>query len=270
MKNVLITGVCGGMGSAAARLLIESGYAVYGLDKCDSCAINGVNYQKADLLGGDISAAVAAFDEVEFDAIAHFAGIYDAYSLLEISREEIERDFKINVFGAYEVNKAFFPQLKSGGQIVITTSELAPLDPLPFTGIYGITKTALEKYAETLRIEAALLGVKVSVIRPGAVKTPLLGASNTALDRFCDNTELYSCNADNFRRIVNGVESKCVPPEKIAKTLKRALEAKRPKYVYNINRNFLLRVFSCLPRRFQVWALTKIITKKPPKTRNID
>ena len=61
--------------------------------------------------------------------------------------------------------------LKNGSKILITTSELAPLDPLPFTGIYAVTKGALDKYAYSLRMELQLLGMRVSVLRAGAVDT---------------------------------------------------------------------------------------------------
>ena len=96
--------------------------------------------------------------------------------------------FDVNVFGAYRINKTFLPLLKKGSRIVITTSELAPLDPLPFTGVYAITKSALEKYAYSLRMELQLLDIDVVVLRPGAVKTSMLGDSTTALDKFCKKT----------------------------------------------------------------------------------
>lgn len=263
MNTILITGICGGMGAAAAKLLIHDGYAVYGIDKKDTCDINGVVYAKADITDPEeLDGAAAKFNGVRFDAIAHFAGIYDMNSLIEISERDFEKICRINFFGAFFVNKKFFKQLKEKGKIIITSSELAPLDPLPFTGLYAMTKTALEKYADALRMEVNSLGVSVSVIRPGAVNTNLINDSTAALDRLCDNTELYSCNAKNFRAIVNSVETKSVSPEKIAKTLEKALKAKKPRYVYNLNRNFWLRLLSAMPKRFQVWIITKIISKK--------
>ena len=48
------------------------------------------------------------------------------------------------------------PLLKKGSKIIITTSELAPLDPVPFTGSYAVTKGALDKYAYSLRMELQL------------------------------------------------------------------------------------------------------------------
>jgi NAD(P)-dependent dehydrogenase (short-subunit alcohol dehydrogenase family) len=164
----------------------------------------------------------AAFNEVkavtdELFAIVHFAGVYMLDSLIEMEEEAFDKIFKINVYGAFYINKIFASMLKKGSRILITTSELASLDPLPFTGIYAVTKGALDKYAYSLRMELQLLGISVSVFRAGAVSTGMLGVSTDALDRFCEKTTTYQCNAVRFKKIVNGVEAKNIPPEKIAK-----------------------------------------------------
>ena len=142
---------------------------------------------------------------------------------------------------------------------MITTSELAPLDPLPFTGLYAVTKSALDKYAYSLRMEVQLLGISVSVLRPGAVQTDMLGVSTSDLDKFCENTKLYACNATRFKRIVEGVEAKKVPAEKVAKKTLKILKAKRPRYVYNLNRNPLLRLLNVLPCRMQTWIIKQVL-----------
>lgn len=123
-----------------------------------------------------------------------------------------------------------------------------------------MSKAALKKYAYSLRIEVNLLGISVSIIRPGAAKTGLLNDSTNALERFCTTTKIYQCNAKKFRQIVDSVESHNIAPEAIAKLALKALEAKRPRFVYNINRNILLRLLNALPDRMQV-AIIKIILK---------
>ena len=192
-------------------------------------------------------------------AIVHFAGIYRLDSLVEMDEKRFIGIFDVNLFGAYRVNKTFLPLLEKGGRILLTTSELAPLSPLPFTGIYAVTKTALERYASALRMELQLLGIDVSVIRPGAVKTGLLSDSRKELDRFCANTRIYTYNAERFKKIVNHTEAKNVPPETVSKTALRALAARKPKYVYNINRNPLLRILNALPARRQTAVIGKIL-----------
>ena len=188
--------------------------------------------------------------------------MYDLDSLIEIDENRFDKIFQVNLFGVYRVNKEFFSLLKNKSRIVITTSELAPLDPLPFTGLYGITKTALEKYAFSLRMELQLLGIKVVVIRPGAVKTSLLNASTQALDKFIENTKNYSCNAIRFKKIVDNVEAKNILPEKIAQKVLTSISCKKPKFIYNINRNPLLRLLNILPAKLQVAIIGWILKVK--------
>jgi NAD(P)-dependent dehydrogenase (short-subunit alcohol dehydrogenase family) len=258
MKYILVTGAYGGMGEQAVRLFVENGYTVFALDRNVGEKADGIIPVLADIT--NIDCLQTAFETVksftdELFAIVHFAGTYTLDSLVEMNEETFDRTFKINLYGAFYVNKIFLPLLKDNSKIVITTSELAPLDPLPFTGIYAITKSALDGYAYSLKMELQLLNIHVSVIRAGAVSTGMLGASTDALNRFCDGTELYKVNAKRFKDIVNRVEAKCVPPKKVAEKALKILKTKTPRFVYTLNRNKLLLLLDVLPR----WLRFKII-----------
>ncbi len=262
MKNVLITGAYGGMGRATARLLSERGYRVFALDLAPSDEIENVIPIQADITSEE--SVQRALDAVQkhtdsLNGILHFAGIYMLDSLVEMESGSFERIFDVNVKGAYLVNKTFLPMLEKGSRIIITTSELAPLDPLPFTGIYAVTKGALDKYAYSLAMELQLLGIKVSVLRAGAVDTGMLGVSTDHLDRFCQSTTLYSCNADRFKSIVNSVEARCISPDKIAVNVQKILEKKKPAFAYSINRNPLLLLLNALPRSLQMRAIKTVL-----------
>ena len=261
MKTVLVTGAAGGMGTAICQKLSTRGWRIFGLDLRETSAKN-VRSIFCDMT--DLSTLEKAKEEISgscdhLDAIVHAAGIYDLDALSEIDEERFRRIFEINVFGAYRINKLFLPMMSPGGRITLITSELAPLNPLPFTGIYAVTKGALEKYAYSLRSELALRGIHVSVIRPGAVRTGLLDVSTSALDRFCRNTENFAPNAAHFKDIVMRVEAKSVEPEKIGALVDRSLTEKHPRYVYNINRNPLLRLMSALPDHLQILILKWIL-----------
>lgn len=247
---------------AITKKLTNKGYFVYALDNRDFDS--GENTKKIICNVRDTESVNEAFKKISslcdnLFAIVHTAGIYDLDSLVEMSEERFTRIFDINLFGIYRLNKAFLPLLKKGSRIIITSSELAPLDPLPFTGIYAITKAAVEKYAYSLRMEMNLLGIKVSVIRPGATKTPLLGDSTSALDKFVENTEIYKTNSRRFKKIVDGVEAKNVEPEVIGKAVYRAVKAMVPRYIYNINRNPLLLILNALPQRLQNFIIKLIL-----------
>ena len=194
--------------------------------------------------------------------IVHLAGTYLLDSLAEVSPEAFERAFRVNLGGAYLVNRTFLPLLHKGARVVTVTSELAVRDPLPFTGIYAITKAALDRYAYSLRMELQLLGIDVSVLRAGAVDTGMLGESTRQLEAFCDHTALYRCNAERFAAIVDRVEARRVPPEKVAEKLLRILGARRPKFAYSINRNPLLILFDCLPVRWRFGIIRRILREQ--------
>lgn len=262
MKYVIVTGAYGGMGYAAVKALRNKGYFVFAIDKRVKEKEDGILPIEADLTSTeDVERAYERVKEVTDSvyAIVHFAGIYDLDSLVEMSENSFKKIFEINVFAAYRVNKVFLPLLHKGSRIVITTSELAPLDPLPFTGIYAITKSTLDKYAYSLRMEVQLLGISVSILRPGAVDTGMLGVSTAALDRFTENTSLYSCNAKRFKSIVEGVEARKVPADKIGTKTVKILEAKRPRHIYKINRNPLLLLLNILPPRLATFIIKLIL-----------
>ena len=258
----MVTGAYGGMGRKTVDLLKNQGFCVIAMDKTIDAAETNVIPLQVDIT--DAESVKCAFEKVktitdELYAIVHFAGIYMLDSLAEIESDSFAHAFKVNLFGAFLVNKTFLPLLKSGSRIVMMTSELAPLDPLPFTGIYAVTKGALDKYAYSLRMELQLLGIYVSVIRAGAVDTGMLGVSTDSLGRFCANTKLYSCNAERFKNIVERVEAKCIPPEKIAQKTQKILKAKNPKFAYNINRNPLLLLLNALPKKIQLRIIKQVL-----------
>lgn len=262
MKYAIVTGASGGMGSATITKLLKLGYTVFAFDIKDIEKKPRLIFVNVDLTNEE--SVKHAYHYVKqhtnrIDVIIHFAGIYELDSLIEISEERFKKIFEINLYGAYLINKTFIPLLQNGSRIIMTTSELAVLDPLLFTGIYAITKAALDKYAYSLRMELQLLGIKVSVLRAGAVSTRMLDVSNKELDTFVSNTALYSCNADRFKKIVNSVEAKQISCDKLASKVIKILNKKNPCFAYTINRNLYLLLLNKLPKRMQFAIIKKIL-----------
>ena len=262
MNSVLVSGAYGGMGRAACRLLRDIGYTVFALDKKVCAAEDGIIPVEADITSEESlknALQVVKGKTDRLDCILHFAGIYMLDSLVEMSDAAFSKIVDVNLRGAFLINKTFLPLLTQGSRILIVTSELAPLDPLPFTGIYAVTKAALDKYAYSLRMELQLLGITVSVLRAGAVKTDMLGVSTNALDRFCRETQLYRCNAERFKRIVGRVEARHISPQKIARKACKILNKRSPRFAYSINRNPLLLMLNLLPKRLQLLAIKMVL-----------
>lgn len=263
MKYILITGANGGMGTATVDLFAQRGYRVFTLDRELCAERENVIPIQADVT--DDGSVTAAFQTIsartkELCGIIHLAGIYMLDSLVEMQPAEFERAFRVNVGGAFLINRIFLPLLQKGARVILLTSELAVRDPLPFTGLYGVTKTALDQYAYSLRMELQLLGISVSVLRAGAVDTGMISASTRALDNFCHHTKLYAFNAKRFRQIVDNVEARRIPPAKIAEKLYRIFGRKNPNFAYSVNRNFLLILLDMLPKRARFWIIKKVLS----------
>ena len=135
MKSILITGAYGGMGSAAVTAFLSLGFRVFALDRRigEKDAKNEkIIPIEADITSEDgVRAAILRIRSYteRLDAIIHFAGIYMLDSLVEMEPAEFRRIFDVNLYGVYLINKECLPLLSPGGRILITTSELAPLDP---------------------------------------------------------------------------------------------------------------------------------------------
>ena len=261
-KYALVTGAAGGMGKATVSALLKEGYFVFALDKTMPEERTGVLPIAVDITDSAALASALALvrEKTErIDALVHLAGIYMLDSLIEMEESALRALFDVNFFGVFLVNKVFASLLGEGSHILIVTSELATLSPLPFTGCYAISKAALDKYAYSLRMEMQLLGISVSVLRAGAVNTGMLPASTAALSRFTEKTALYSPNARCFENIVARVEARHISPEKLAEKARRILKKRRAKFAYSINRNPLLLLLEALPSAFRFFIIRRIL-----------
>ena len=261
--NVLVTGASGGIGGAVTDFLLEKGITVFALDLKAPTEKNGAIFFTADVTDETSLSSVAEklrADGVILDAIINIAGVFTINSFLEIPDAELKRVFDVNFFGAVNVNRVFYPLLRKGGRIVITTSEVAPLSPMPFNGIYHTSKTALDTYAKSLRIELNVLGQKVITVRPGAFSTALSKGSLEQTKVLTEKTTLYKAQSEKFYRLVKGFMGKPLPPKKLAPVYLRAVTVKRPKLVYKKHTNPLLLLLNLLPQRLQC-AIVKTLLK---------
>ncbi|MBR2341737.1 MAG: SDR family NAD(P)-dependent oxidoreductase [Clostridia bacterium] len=261
--TVLITGASGGIGYAVTEYFAKNGIGVYALDvRKREFSSDNIQFFPLDISKPEeIEKAAARFCEagIKFDAIINIAGIFTIDSFIEVPPETLQKLFDVNFFGTVFVNKYFYPLLKENGRIIVTTSEVAPLDPMPFNAIYNASKTALESYTQGLRQELNLLGQKVITVRPGAFNTNLAQGSLEKTKELTDKTVLYKAQSKKFYALVKSFMGKPLPPEKIAPTYYRALTAKHPKLIYKKHLNPLLLLMNILPKRLQCFAVKTII-----------
>jgi NAD(P)-dependent dehydrogenase (short-subunit alcohol dehydrogenase family) len=129
----------------------------------------------------------AIIEQTVAEAEAHFGRIdvlvnnagYGYFSAIEEGEdEEIRRQFETNVFGLYSVTRRILPGMraKRNGHIV-NVSSIGGLMAFPATGYYHASKFAVEGFSESLSLEVAPLGIKVTIVEPGRFRTDWAGRS---------------------------------------------------------------------------------------------
>lgn len=262
-KTVLITGSCGGLGRAAALEFAAAGWTVYAADvKAFEDGGEDIVPVLMDVTSEE-SIRSAAETIPGLDLIIHLAGVYTMDSFIEIPPETLEKMLAVNLMGVYRVNRAFFPKLRENkGGILVVASELAPLDPLPFNGVYSMTKRALDGYAHSLALELDLIGTRVCTVYPGAYGDGMTRAAIRSMELMSAGSKLYPEIADRFRRIVLKEIGSKKPPEALAKRLVRLAAGRKLPFRVFMNNSPKLRLFSALPMRLQAFCLRLLLKGK--------
>ena len=270
--NVLITGVASGIGQAAADQFLSRGHVVYGIDRLAVAEKEGLFTFTADITNETSLQQVAQQLQKQgthLDAMINIAGKHSMASLVESNFAQMKQIIDINLCGTMLVNRVFHTLLTEKGRIVIVTSEVAAFDPMPFNGLYNVSKTALDCYAQALRQELNLLGQKVVTIRPGAVETPLSAGSVKATADLAERTLLYKRQAKNFSALAAKFMGKPMKAEALAALIYRATMVKQPKLIYQKHRNPGLVVLSWLPKRIQCYLIKWILNMRPHRVDNM-
>lgn len=182
MKTAVVTGGASGIGRAVARELSRRGVAVTVADLNASEEMESV---KLDVTDAEAVAALLA--EVKerhgrLDFVFNNAGIAIGGTTDELTLDHWNRAIDVNLRGVVHGVHAAYPiMLKQGFGHIVNTASLAGLVPAPMMLPYTATKHAVVGLSLALRAEAAMHGVRVSVICPGFTDTPLLDHANPGL-----------------------------------------------------------------------------------------
>ena len=190
-KVALITGGTTGIGAATARLFKEEGATVVATGaNPDSLAraqaeLEGVEVVLSDQADPGASKRLAdtvAARHGRIDILFVNAGVAAFSSLDQLTEEGFDRQFDINVRGALFAAKAAAPHIPPGGSIIFTASTAAA-SGMADTSVYSATKAAVRSFGRTLGAELAPKGIRVNVVSPGPVETPIFGKSGMSAEQ---------------------------------------------------------------------------------------
>lgn len=201
METWLITGASSGLGRALAQTVIEHGERVVATardpegiaDLADAGGTRAIatplDVTDADQARAAVDAAVAAFDRI--DVVVNNAGYGLFGALEELPDADLRREFETNVFGALNVTRAALPQLRRqrAGHLVQISSLEGVAPAVAGESAYAGTKFAVEGLTEALAKDVAHLGIRVTIVEPGPLRTQFAAAATTRAPRNTDYHE---------------------------------------------------------------------------------
>jgi NAD(P)-dependent dehydrogenase (short-subunit alcohol dehydrogenase family) len=250
MPTVLITGASTGIGRAAALYLTRTGWTVLaGVRKvADGEALVADGGERVVPIVLDvtdpaqIAAAVERVDEDggRLDALVNNAGIGYGGPLELLPIGDLRNQLEVNVLGPVALTQALLPALRRARGRVVLVSSIGGRVAMAFTAPYAASKHAIEAIGDALRVELRSSHVQVALIEPGSVATPIWDKSRAQGDGLSVPPELvdqYGHVEAAMRKVIDDTERRGVPPEQVAKTIERALTARRMKGRYVIGRD---------------------------------
>jgi NAD(P)-dependent dehydrogenase (short-subunit alcohol dehydrogenase family) len=183
-KAVLVTGAGSGMGAACAELATNRGARVLGVDRDEPglkqlASRTGADYEVCDLTDFDAGTLTRRCCDVlgGLDGLVNAAGVFQTRELLEITPDDFDAMFEINVRALFFLQQAAAREMASreGGSIVNFASTAARV-PRPVSSHYAATKAAVVSFSSSAGAALAEHGVRVNAVCPGVVETPMIEA----------------------------------------------------------------------------------------------
>jgi NAD(P)-dependent dehydrogenase (short-subunit alcohol dehydrogenase family) len=269
--TVVVTGASTGIGEASARQLSRLGFDVVAGVRSEEAAARareaGLEPVRLDVTDAESVAAAATFVEARvgdrgLDGLVNNAGVAVSGPVELVPLDEWRRQLEVNLIGQVAVTQTLLPALLRRRGRVVMVSSIGGRVAAPLFGPYSASKFGLEAVSDALRREVAELGVRVVVVEPGAIATPIWERGIAAADALWDAMPplaharygplVATLRGQAEQAAVNGE-----PPEAVARIVVSALTAPTPRTRYVIGRD--ARIQALLARALPARAMDALL-----------
>jgi NAD(P)-dependent dehydrogenase (short-subunit alcohol dehydrogenase family) len=270
MRKVLVIGAAGGVGQQVTRQLLEQGWAVTAtvLDRAEEQALRAAAPGVRDTLTLDLSNADGVLSTLsarikELDAVAVCAAMGPVGPLETTPLALLRRTFEVNAIADVAIYQACMPMLRASEGRFAFVSSFSGKVSLPFVGAYSGSKFALEGLGDVMRREAAAFGVKVILIEPGGINTPMVaGQVESAIrdrDALSDRFKpLYGSLYDTYIKVLKSALTGGMPASQVASVVVEALTVEDPqtRYIVGEDAKFMCTQVAAMPDKQADQTLT--------------
>ena len=239
-RAVLVTGSTGGIGTATVRLLRRRGFTVYAGARGRAEFEPGVRVLPLDVADPESVAAAAKWVAGEVDglwAVVNNAGVIVQGPLELVPADEWRRQLEVNTLGPATVIREFLPLVRAGQGRIVNVSAPTGRVAMPLLGALSASKAGLEALSNALRLELPVWRIPVVVVEPGTTETEIFARAGAAADAALQRADrervgLYQAHLAAYEKAM--ARFKPGPVDKVAETLVRAIEARRPRRRYAV------------------------------------
>jgi NAD(P)-dependent dehydrogenase (short-subunit alcohol dehydrogenase family) len=277
MRSVLVTGASTGIGRATVLRLDRAGWRVFaGVRRAeDADSLRGAGSERlAPLLldvtdAGQIADAVRqvgeAVGDAGLDGLVNNAGIAVPGPLETLPVEDFRRQVEVNLTAHVAVTQAMLPPIRMArGRIVFITS-IGGLMAFPMFGAYHAAKFGLEAVGDVFRRELRPWGIRVSIVEPGSIATPIWERGDREVDAVSaragdGHADLYGKAIAAGREVARKTGERGLPPDRVAAKVEHALSARRPRVRYLVGADARGQAFAArfLPARLIDWLVRRV------------
>ena len=276
MKSALVTGASTGIGRATALYLDGKGWRVFAgvRREEDAASLREAGSERLMPLmldvtdAGQIAAAAerigAEAGEGGLDGLVNNAGIAVPGPLETLPIDDFKRQIEVNLSAHVAVTQAMLPSIRRArGRIVFITS-IGGLMAFPMFGAYHAAKFGLEAVGDVFRQELRPWGIRVAIVEPGSIATPIWERGEAEVDVIAGrardgHAELYGEAIDAYRDVARKTGARGIPPERVAKKIEHALNVRRPRTRYLVGADARGQAFASrvLPDRLVDWLVAR-------------
>lgn len=279
-RTILITGASTGIGYGAAKQFVQRGYTVYGSvrNPADADRLQAELGDRFVPLLFDVTDPKAVAEAAQWLAerlagsglggLVNNAGIAIGGPLQHQPIDVVGQHFEVNVLGLVRVTQAFLPLLGARADHPVQPGRILNISSvngqvaIPFMGAYVGSKHAVEGLSHSLRRELMPFGIRVVIIGPGAVKTPIWG-KGTDISPYA-RTAYYPA-MQRFMEQVKAAEERGFSVAYLGERIVQIYETPRPDIRYALVPNSLTGWIlpRLLPHRALDWILSRIGNARP-------
>jgi len=266
-RAVVITGASSGIGRAAVARMVQTGWRVFwtvrktqdgeSLRSEFGTAVTPIMLDVTDLASVNAAAQAVsrALQGLGLDGLVNVAGIGKMAPVEYLTQDALLEIFNINLFGQIAVTQALLPLLRTAQGRIINISSVGAHIAIPFGSPINASKSAFGIFSDTLRLELHPFGIHVSVIEPGAIKTPAVNKTlgdveGVIRDLPPNGAAQYGEMLKSFARRAYQREMHGSSPDVVAQAIHHALTAAQPRTRYRVGKHStLLTLLALLPDR---------------------